>query len=324
MIALLLSVAFADPCADPATELAAAQLAFEDAEVEQARDRAAAAEDALACASSFTTEAFLRDLYGFQAVVAYALADSAGTTGALQRLYTAFPNADFHPLFGPELEDQASAWRARLGGADVPVLLVEGSEARVDGRPLSGGEAVQVVSGRHLIQADTSLGIRGEWLQVRGPVGLRVGESIEVGPVPTPATTQMTRPELSGVSAVDTPPPPPPATPERARRHRTGLLITGLITAAAGGGALTYGFLSEQSFHDDPYSATSYAGCALGDACYGDARVDAIQSDATRIRVAYLAGYGLTALGVGIVGTELFILPAPRATGGQIGLKGSF
>ncbi|MGK0348300.1 MAG: hypothetical protein ACI855_004390, partial [Myxococcota bacterium] len=108
------------------------------------------------------------------------------------------------------------------------------------------------------------------------------------------------------------------------RRHRGGLLVVGALTAAAGGGAIVYGWQAEQTFNTTSFDAAQYGDCLLADACYRDARISAIQSDAQRVRIAYIAGYALTALGVGIVGTELLILPEPKGDGGTVGLRGTF
>ncbi|MFT6818194.1 MAG: hypothetical protein ACJATT_002007, partial [Myxococcota bacterium] len=78
------------------------------------------------------------------------------------------------------------------------------------------------------------------------------------------------------------------------------------------------------TFNTTSFDAAQYGDCLLADACYRDARISAIQSDAQRVRIAYIAGYALTALGVGIVGTELLILPEPKGDGGTVGLRGTF
>ena len=53
-------------------------------------------------------------------------------------------------------------------------------------------------------------------------------------------------------------------------------------------------------------------------------RVDAIRADALAVRMIYIAGYRLSALGVGLLGAELFVLPAPTAGGGSLQLRGRF
>ena len=264
------------------------------------------------------------DLCGFAAVVAYSDGDDAGTRDALHLLHTIALDATDHPYFGPELVTASEAARARRPDQTVTVHLDGGRRAWIDGQLIGGGERLELVPGSHLIQASNGTTSSAEWVAIESDSFLDVGEGIRVWDMPAASEQALSVPVAQEAASV-----PPSAVgmelPRSPRRgHRTGLLVTGALTAAAGGGALVYAWQSENQFKTDPYNGDTYGGCALADDCYGRARIDAIQGDATRIRAAYLVGYGLTALGVGLVGTELFILPAPRASGGQVGVRGRF
>ena len=309
MIWLLTSLALADPCPDPAEQLQSANLAFEDAEVAQAQAHIDQAVAGLLCIEQPVDNDTLQELYGFAAVVAYASGDEVKARDAMRQLHTTSLSANPHAYFGPELTEMFDQVNASISQEPVELTIDSGwRRAWVDGELMSGGDRADVRVGRHLIQAPTGDGWFADRVSVNEDSVL--GTDGQVAPV-------------SMALAPEDPRPDPVERPKR--RHRTGLLVAGALTAAAGGGALVYGWQSESTFKVNPYDDANYGGCAVADACYADARIDAIQGDASRIRVAYLAGYALTAVGVGVVGTELFILPAPRgATGGQLGIRGAF
>lgn len=315
MIWLMFSVAMADPCPDIADTVLQARLAFEDAEVEQARAVIDTAMSGLVCQTAPVDTVTLADLYGFDAVVSYSAGDDAQTGDALGRLRTAFPQVEPHPLFGPELVTLSDAAAARVGERSVSVTLVEGRRLWVDGQAAELDTALSVVPGMHFVQSNDGSGVVSAWMNVQTSVEAVLEDGVTFR---EPRPVRRERPEH-----VETPTGSARVARDK-RRRRGGLLAVGALTAAAGGGALVYAWQGEQSFLTNPYNEAQYGECALGAACYGDARVSAIQSDAKRVRAAYIAGYALTALGVGIVGTELLILPEPKDKGGTVGLRGTF
>lgn len=308
MIWLMFSVALADPCPDIADTVLQASLAFEDAEVEQARGLIDTAMSGLSCQTAPTDPAVLADLYGFDAVVSYSSGDDERTDTALTRLRTAFPDVESHPMFGPELIERSEAAAARAGGETAALTLVEGRRLWVDGREAALETPLALVPGVHLVQSNAGTGVQTAWMDIQGTQDAIVDDGVTLRE-PRRARTRPERPERIASDK---------------RRRRGGLLAVGALTAAAGGGALVYGWQAEQSFNSDPFAAAQYGDCLVADACYADARISAIQSDGRRVRIAYIAGYALTALGVGIVGTELLILPEPKGKGGTVGLRGTF
>jgi len=115
-----------------------------------------------------------------------------------------------------------------------------------------------------------------------------------------------------------------PTTHHRKRRYRGGLLAISAVSAVAGGATLGYAWTRERAFTDNTFLAATYNGCARANPCYDTARVDAIRADALNVRILYGVGYGLTALGVTLMGAELFVLPAPNAHTAVIGLNGTW
>ncbi len=312
MIWLMFSVAMADPCPDIADTVLQASLAFEDAEVDQARGLIDTAMTGLSCQTAPIDGPVLADLYGFDAVVSYSSGDDERTDTALTRLRTAFPQVDSHPMFGPELVERSESASVRAGESTATLTLIEGRRMWVDGRVAEVDAPMVLVPGMHLIQSNSGAGVQTAWMDVQGTVDAVIDDGV------TLRQARRSRPER-------------PARSERAervagdkRRHRGGLLAVGVLTGAAGGGALVYGWQAEQSFNTNAYDAAVYGECGVAEACYRDARISAIRSDANRVRIAYIAGYALTALGVGIVGTELLILPQPKGDGGTVGLRGTF
>lgn len=320
MLTLLLSVAVADPCPDPAAAVEAAQVAFEDAEVELARAEIDRAREALLCAPAPVDRPLLQDLYGFDAVVAYAAGDQRRTVEALMRLRTAFPEADPHPMFGPELTELSDTWAERVGEASVRVLLVAGEALWVDGARLGPGEDLRVVPGEHLLQGTVGGAFRGARETIAAGTGVTLTDDFWLAAPPQAGPVDAGPPPIG--------PPPPPRAPaegsRKRRQRRGGLIATSVVAAAAGGATLGYAWSRERRFLDDPYAYDAFGDCARGQPCYEQARVDAIRADALNVRVLYLVGYGLSATGVGLLGAELFVLPAPRAEGAVAGLRGTF
>lgn len=102
------------------------------------------------------------------------------------------------------------------------------------------------------------------------------------------------------------------------------LIVTGGLVTALGGGAIGYGWYEEERFLARDYDADAYGKCVVGQTCYEKEREERILRDATRVRAAYAAGYALTAIGVTVIGLELFVLPNAAAGGGEIGVRGRF
>ena len=100
---------------------------------------------------------------------------------------------------------------------------------------------------------------------------------------------------------------------------------TGVVLAIAGGGAIITGRWLEGRFLDDPYDDAVYGGCSRTQACWEDKRADAIAADARTANAAYLSGYALTGVGLGLVGIDLLV--AHDRSGGAvrgIRLRGRF
>jgi hypothetical protein len=96
-------------------------------------------------------------------------------------------------------------------------------------------------------------------------------------------------------------------------------VVAGGATAVAGGAVGFAAYGRERAFLADPFSAPSYGDCGRTQACYAAEREAEIQAVGRSINTTYLVGYVLGAVGVGLVGVELFVLPAP--TGAVAGVR---
>ena len=302
LLPLLTAPAQAEPCPEVAERTAAARLAYDAVEMEAARAALAEGFAALSCQTRVVVPAELLALYHTSALVALTVDDREGLTYATLRAVAAdHQNGRPDDGFGPEVQAQFDTWASRLGASLVTVRVDGGGVVYVDGRSADAMRPLPVVQGEHVVQIDPGDGspIRTRVEELSAETLVATGVPSFLPPVPDPV------PVL----------PPPPPVPEPATAHRRRPVLLWLATAATAGGAgflVGSGYLSEKNFLASGYAATSFNGCDRGAGCYDLARADAIRSDAGRIRVAYAAGYGLSALSGGLLVVTLVGLPPRR------------
>ncbi|MFT7519519.1 MAG: hypothetical protein ACI9MC_001661 [Kiritimatiellia bacterium] len=304
MIALWTSLALAaPPCGDVQVLLDQARGAFEDAEVEQARNLVTGANQALSCQTSVVSRETLLELYHLDALISVAQEDSKGGLYAVIRAVTVDPTVRPPSDVGAELIERHRQWADRLS-ADVAVVRAtdDVSDVWIDGVALNG--AVECIAGEHYVQTRTG----DTWWS--GVVELAASKPTRSLPL------NVSLPEADVVV--------PPVTPDHVRRGgrvRPGVAAVGLTLLTAGAGLLTAGYVSEESFKANPYADEEYGGCQKSDSCWTDERSVQIGRDADRTNALYSVGYGMSGIGAGIIGMELLV--APRKTGGAtIGLRG--
>lgn len=308
MLLLLAHLAFASPdCAEIEGLIAEATQAFDEARVDDARARLAAASEALRCQQQVVSRETLLELYQLDALASVADQDPKAALFAIIRSVTLDPSAAPPEDVGPELIEQHSQWAARLEQDMIRVSATRTDiDVWVDGEPL-GLDPIQVISGEHLVQVrDGGVWSSGfhELIVDRVPAGLPL--SVSRMPRPAPIAPEIGKePEL---------PPPPPA-----RRKRVGLGV-GLGMAVAGAAFVGGGYLLERRFADDPYNDPVYGDCTRAQSCWTSARADQIAADARRANALYLTGYGLAGLGLTISGVDL----ATSRTGASLRLRGTF
>jgi len=313
MLLLWLATALAAPCPDLTEVADEAWAAFNDAELQEAKADLKRATDSLTCQERVVTTEELLGLFRLDGLVSLAQEDRKGAMYATIRVVTIDPAAVPGEELGPELAELHQTWADRLSESTVTVTVQGLGEAWVDGRVLTQDVPFQVVAGEHLIQAYDDTGWHAAVQELSEDVVLMTGRGLEVVPL---ADLQPAPPE--GEVGLPEPPVPGP------RRHRVGMFVVGGIGLAGGAGLLGYGGIQERAFKDRAYDDTSYGGCAIGEACYGLAREKEIRNDAATIRAFYAAGYVVTGIGVAILGTELFLLPAPSGSGGELGVRGKW
>lgn len=292
-------------CPDVDGLVAEARSAFEEAEVQASRQALSRAYDALGCQKSTVPRESLLALYHMDALASIADEDSKAALFAVIRAVSVDPDAPPPPSYGPELQAQHETWAGRLREDRVRVSVAqEGATVWIDGLALDGTE--DVVTGEHVVQARTDEGWSSRVMDL-SVGGKNRGMPIALTAVPTPEP----------VGPVGPTPPVGPPIPSRPRRVSGGVVAAGVIVGLAGGGGIVGGSLLEQRFSKDPYDAASYGDCSRSQPCYVEARADRIRSDARLANAAYLGGYGLVGVGVGLIGLELFVL---RTDGGGSGL----
>jgi len=298
-------------CPDVDALVEEARAAFADAEVQEARGTLSKAYEALGCQEATVPRESLLALYHLDALASIADEDSKAALFAVIRAVSVDPDAPPPSLFGPELASQHETWAGRLREDLVRVRVVgEGHTVWIDGLAL-GDEPVDLVTGEHVVQARGPQGWDSRVMDL-SVGGKTKGMPVSLEAVPAPAPD----PDRDPIR----PPDPPPVTK---RRVSPAVVTVGVVLAGAGGGAILAGSIMERGFHDDAYDADSYGGCTRSQACWADARADKIGADARAANAAYLTGYGLVGVGVGIVGLEVLVL---RTSGGGhgLGLRGRF
>lgn len=314
MFLLWSSLALGAPaCPDVPGLVVEARSAFDEAEVDQARQTLARAYDALTCQSMVVSKDSLLDLYHLDALASVADEDDKAALFAIIRAVTLDPDQAPPADVGPELLVQHGTWADRIREDRVRVMVADPqSSVWIDGQAVTD-QPLDVVTGKHLVQVRRADGWRNTVaeLSVRGDVG-----DLPILLAPVPAAVG------SVVQPVDPRDPPPPTPdPPSQRRVNLGVALTGSALALVGGGLVAGGYFMEQEFDADPYNAATYGGCARADACWETERANKIGRDARRANGMYLTGYGLAGVGLGVLTMELFVL---RTSGGStgVGLKG--
>ncbi|MFK7931080.1 MAG: hypothetical protein AB8H79_23035 [Myxococcota bacterium] len=314
MFLLWSGLALAAPaCPDVADLVQRAQSAFDEAEVEGARTQLAQAYDALACQEKAVSRDSLLAMYHLDALASSADEDGKAALFAIIRAVTLDPDAQPPQDVGPELLAQHATWADRIREDRVRVSGVDRvNTVWIDGVAVTDGH-LDVVTGEHFVQVRGAQGWNSEVveLSVRGDAG-----SLPILLAPVPEPIAQTPVQVDPVL----PPPPRPVAPKK-RKVSPGIVSIGAGLAAVGGGGILGGYLLERRFAADPYADAEYGGCKRADACYGAARADQIGADARTANALYIAGYGLTGVGVGIVGMELFVLRTAAGSSG-VGLRG--
>jgi len=298
-------LAHASSCPDVEVLVDRAAAAFDDAEVDVARQRLAQASAVLVCQRKVVPRQTLIDLYHLDALASVAAQDPKAALYAIIRAVTLDPDVAPPPDVGPELIGQHQQWAARLRENQLLVSATTSDvDVWIDGRAVDT-EPMLLVSGEHYVQ------MRDGELWASEVIELAVGRPVGLAPLrvrrpPPPADPPQitTRPDPQG-------PPPGP-------RRRVALGV-GIASAIAGGALFATGAMLERSFRDDPY-LDSYGGCDRGQPCWTDARAQAIGADARRANAFLLSGYLAGGLGVGLVGVDL----ALGRTSGGVQVRGAF
>lgn len=304
MIALLLAHARA-ACPDPVERTAAARRLYDDVELEAARTALDEGLASLACQDRVIATAELLELYRTGALVALTQDEREDVVYLTLRAVAADPVSGRPPDgYGPELQDAYDTWAQRLGQALVTVRVDGGGTVWVDGHATDAMRPLSVVEGEHLVQIDRGDGspVTSDVRELSADVLISTGVPLLTPPVPEP----LPEPEPEPVAPVAPEPPP-----SGHRRRPAGLWLSTAVTGGLAGFLVGSGYRSELAFLASPYGSQNFQGCFVGDACYAGARAEAIRGDALRIRLAYGAGYGLSAASGGLLVFTLVGLP-PR------------
>jgi len=298
----------------------AAWSAFDDVELEDARAEVDQALSERTCQQSFVSTDDLVRLYELDALLHLSQGDNDAAAYAMVRSVTAAPDRPADPAAGPELAALHNTWVGRLSDATVDVGVIGDSPLYIDGVEVEPATHYSVVNGQHLVQWMEADVLYSEVREIVEPTVIATSPdadpttlpSLEPPVVPGLATGDLT------VTATDDSlnlPPPAPA-PKKKTVGIPAVWGTGLAIAALGGGGLTTAFLLERKFNEDPYDDPTYGDCSVGDACYEDARSDAIVNDARLIRSLYIASYA--ALGVGGAMTITGFAIQPKRDGAAV------
>ena len=281
------TAAFAGTCPDVEGQATAAWVAFDDAELEQSLRAVERAVEGLDCTDKVVSTERILELRWLEALIALGRGERERAERAVDAALVI--DAERRPpvRLGPEL---AALFDQRKAVATSAFYLVsvqrEGAEVWVDGRRVAAGAPVRVLQGRHLLQWRDPAGFTSDWSDVTADVTLRIR------PIPGAAVTA---PERRGAGAI---------------------YAAGGVLTAAGLGLVGVGYVEERAFQEKAYDADRYGECVRTADCYAVERENAIRSDAFRTRAMYLSGYVLSAVGVGVVGSQwLFDLTAAPGGG---------
>jgi hypothetical protein len=306
---LLTGAALAADCPGVQKTIAEAWRLFDDAEVASAKSLLDQANSDLACQSDLVEPEALLELYRLDGLVSLALDDPKGAVYATLRAVAADHLAAAPPPeYGPDLAELYATWSARLRETTIELTVEGGAVVFVDGRRADSGSPLEIVEGWHLVQviddmdivSSTVVDLESDQVLYTGTLADESGVMLKPVATPAPAVLERTK----------------------ARKRPAGLAAAGAAAVALGGAGIYVGYVEERRFVSDPYR-DRYDACSPGSACYGEARSQAIRGDATRVRVLYGAGYGLAAVGAGLLTTWAIGLPL-YTDGRTLGLSGRF
>lgn len=312
-LALWAALAFSQDCPDLSEQVVAARALFDDAELESAKSAIEKAYGTVGCQVRVVETEELLALYRLDGLVSLALGDPKGATYATIRAVAADHATGAPPAeYGPELAEEYRTWSSRLGSALIYVRVAGAGTVWIDGRELDASRWVQVAEGDHLVQVKTSTGFRSEvavlgadHIVVTGEPGPNPVLLPEPAPAPTPSPVPVPVPVPIG---------PDPDPVPTGRRRPAAFFVTGILSGALGGAAIFWGSEQEKLFIGRQYDDDIYGGCLSTQDCYEGARVREIRGDADLINGIYATGYGLSALGAGLLTAGAVGLPPARPT----------
>lgn len=297
MLLGLIGAAMAD---EPAGEcpvlgalIASAWASFDDAEPANADLLLHQGREALACQRAVVPTEALLEMFRLDGLVALSQANREDAVYATIRAVTIDPESVPPANYGPELAELTATWTARLArSGQISAVGVE--QAWVDGHLLHASDPLSIVPGEHLVQWTDPDGLHSAVVDVKQVYEIQGSAPITVeGPTDPPG-----------------------------RRGGVAFIAGGTALVGAGAGLVVWSSSREHSFRTDPFDAAQYGDCAVGDSCYAYAREEAIRSAAGSIRLGYLAGYGLAAVGVVGAGAGLFLVSDSAGIPSGLGVSG--
>ncbi len=260
--------------------IASAWASFDDAELANADKVLHQGREVLACQPAVVPTESLLEMFRLDGLVALSQANREDAVYATIRAVTIDPDSVPPANYGPELAELTATWVARLArSGQISAVRVE--QAWVDGRLLHGSDPLAIVPGEHLVQWTDPDGLHSQVVDVKQTY------------------------EVQGSAVIG----PPDVGPQPdSHKGRVAFIGGGTALAAGGAGLLVWSSAQESAFRADPFDALQYGDCAFGDSCYAYAREEAIRGEANRIRLGYLASYGLVGLGVVGAGAGLFLV----------------
>ncbi len=296
VIAWLSAMAFG--CEPLGQRLTEAQAALDDAEVALARAAVDGAYKSLECQQQVVEPEELLALYRLDGVVALAAGDKGRAVYAVLRAGAIDPVSAIHPQeHGPDLAFLFATYAAPLGASLIAVSVDDSRSVWIDGHPI-GLVPLGIARGEHVVQVGTPGALASRVVEISADTIFHEGEP---GPAP-----------LLGppVERAAPPSPPMPLLPEPVAalipvEHPHDVpsrvvWIGGLAVGAASGAAFVLGWTAERDFNADPYQAETYAGCQRDEPCWSTGRTEEIRAASDRVRLFYLAGYGLAGAGAGL------------------------
>jgi hypothetical protein len=276
-VILLFSSAVALACPPTAAEVARARAAFDDAEVEAAGRLIEAAVEDLGCQTEVVQTATLLALYRLDGMVALSRMNEKSAVYATIRAVTVDPGDAPPPEYGPELADLHRVWSDRLSSATAVLDVNGGGTVYVDGRPVTHGGRLTVLQGEHVVQVVNGQGLVSDVRDVTGDLTVNTGLPAPIGPNPVPLDEVPDRPKPVGAP----------------RKRPVPVWIAGAGAMVVGGALVGVASGQEAAFKERIFPD-----------------VASVDRAASRVRVAYAAGYGVSVIGIGLLATNAVGLPA--------------